>query len=221
MVCLVMCYIRRGTQVSRRRWQSWIELESEQRWDRPVGWRASAGGGAIPQARAAPLGAVPAGQHDRGAASCRPPGIRGRGSLSEDAQALTHGSATTCERTRGTPTDPVHPKATDLLDLQRHRNLLRNGPHKAHQFARHRDDDLVGVFPTGHEAAKAFAQPDLGLPTEILNRFWPLFESHLKMAAHLSRIAVGPSPFDQCPPGLGVARFGETSLATSVSTGIC
>src|SRR5882724_363972 len=102
--------------------------------------------------------------------------------------------------------------------------LLRGPPrrwlHEGNQYPIDGYHHLIGVFAPGAQLAVAFAQPYLGLPTDLLNRFWQLFESPREMAAHLGRIAVGPGPFDQCPPGMGVARLGDASLPTSVSTGI-
>jgi hypothetical protein len=97
---------------------------------------------------------------------------------------------------------------------------LGNGPHTAHQFAGNRDDDLVGMVPPGREASKAFTQPPLGLPADILHRLGEFFETALEMAADLGRRAVGPGPFNQRSAGLGIPRLGQAALTTGLTTGI-
>ena len=63
--------------------------------------------------------------------------------------------------------------------LQCYRHLLGNGPHKTDQFTRNGDGHDIGVFPLGHQALVAFAQPDLRLPTDVLNHFGLVFEAQL------------------------------------------
>ena len=69
--------------------------------------------------------------------------------------------------------------AIRLLDLRRHWHLFDNSPHKAHEFTGHSDDDLVGMFPSCHQASKAFAQPHWRLPADILDGFGLWFEPSL------------------------------------------
>ena len=76
-----------------------------------------------------------------------------------------------------------------------------------------------GGFPAAAPPPIALAQPHVGRPTAILKRVRPRGEAPREMAADLGRIAVRPGPFVQHPPGMGVARRGKASLATSVSTG--
>jgi hypothetical protein len=75
------------------------------------------------------------------------------------------------------------------------------------------------MFPTGDEASRVFAQPYLRLPTDILDWLGKLFEPEWERAAHLGRIAIGPSPFQQGSARIGVARFGDATL-TTLPTGI-
>jgi hypothetical protein len=79
----------------------------------------------------------------------------------------------------GTDTDRVRPRAMALWGLAWHWNLVGNGPHKTHQFPSNGHDHLVDMFPTGHEASKAFTQSHLRLPTDVLDRFRLVFESQL------------------------------------------
>src|SRR5215471_10187240 len=46
----------------------------------------------------------------------------------------------------------------DLANLRCERDLLSNGPHKAHSFTSNGHDHLVGVFPSCQQAAVACAQ---------------------------------------------------------------
>jgi hypothetical protein len=65
----------------------------------------------------------------------------------------------------------------DLGILGEHGDLLGNGPQKGNQFPGDGHHDLIGVFPPGAQLSVAFAQPYLGFPTDILNRFRPRFEA--------------------------------------------
>jgi hypothetical protein len=107
-----------------------------------------------------------------------------------------------------------------LLDLECHRNLLGNGPHKAHQFSGNRDDHLVGMFAPGHEAANAFAQPHLRLPADVLDGFGLLLEPQVYMPTDVGGIARGPSPFDHGPTRMGMAGFGEGPLPAALAPGV-
>ena len=53
--------------------------------------------------------------------------------------------------------------------LQGKRHLLGHGPHEADEFTRDGHSDDIGVFALRHQALVAFAQPDLRLPTDVLN----------------------------------------------------
>ena len=61
--------------------------------------------------------------------------------------------------------------------LQGKRHLLGHGPHKADEFTRDGHGDDVGVFALRHQALVAFAQPDVCLPTDVLNAFGLVFEA--------------------------------------------
>ena len=107
-----------------------------------------------------------------------------------------------------------------LLDLQEHSNLLGNGPHAAHQFTGNGHHDVVGVFPSCHEVSVAFAEPGLGLPTDVLDDLGLVFESQLQVSTDLRGIAVGPGAFNQSTSGLGVPGFGNGPLLAPLTRGI-
>ena len=105
--------------------------------------------------------------------------------------------------------------------LRGHRDLRGHGPHTRDQLTGNRDHDLSGVFPPCAELPIAFAQPDLCLPTRVLDRRGEFFQAALQVPTHLGRIAVRPGPFDQRPTGMGIASLREAALASALATGIC
>jgi hypothetical protein len=76
------------------------------------------------------------------------------------------------------------------------------------------------VFPLGHQALGAFAQPDWRLPTAGLNHFGLVFEAQLSLAADLRGIAVRPGAFDEHASGMGVASFRNPPLLAPRARGI-
>src|SRR5919201_5076144 len=76
------------------------------------------------------------------------------------------------------------------------------------------------MFASGYESSVAFAQPDLGLPADVLDTLGLFFESQLQMSADLGGIAVGPGAFHERPSGMGVASFGDRALLASLNGGI-
>jgi hypothetical protein len=97
---------------------------------------------------------------------------------------------------------------------------LSNGPHKGTQFASDDHHDVIRVFPPRAQLPIPFAEPHLGLPTDILEVFGYLFQPELEMATHLSRVAIGPGAFDEGTSGMGVTRLGDTSLTPALATGV-
>jgi hypothetical protein len=83
-------------------------------------------------------------------------------------------------------------RAIRLWDLWCHRNLCGHGPHKTGKFPGHGHDHLVGVCAAGHQASKAFTEPHLRLPTDVLDRFRQLFEPELQVAADFGGIPGRP-----------------------------
>jgi hypothetical protein len=138
--------------------------------NRPSRFREAGRLGHSAKDRAAPLGAVPTGQHDRVE---QPVGVL---DAVLNAPFLTDPNAWS-----ETDTDPMPARAMSRMNFVRHRNPLGNGPHKAHQCSGNRDYHLIGMFSPSHEAAKAFAQPHLCLPAEVLNGLGLLLESQLQM----------------------------------------
>jgi len=65
--------------------------------------------------------------------------------------------------------------------------------------------------------AIAFAEPDLGLPTDGLDRGGELFQTQLEVPTDSGRILVGPGPFDQGTPGMGIASSLNLSLRHEVA----
>jgi len=63
------------------------------------------------------------------------------------------------------------------LCLGCHSNVLGNGPHKGTQFSGNGDHDLIGIFAFSHQVAIPFAEPDLGLPADGLDRCGELFQA--------------------------------------------
>ena len=60
------------------------------------------------------------------------------------------------------------------------------------------------MFASCRQASGAFAEPDLGLPTDVLDHFGLFFEPQLQMAADLGGIAIRPGAFDQDASSMGV-----------------
>jgi hypothetical protein len=100
------------------------------------------------------------------------------------------------------------------------RHLLGHGPYEASQFAGNGDRHHIGMFASCDEASIAFTEPHLRFPTDVLDDFGLFFESQLHMSAHLSRITLGPSAFDQDAAGMGVAGLGDRSLAALLTGGM-
>ena len=67
----------------------------------------------------------------------------------------------------------------------------------------------------------ALAEPDLGLPADVLAHLGLFFESQLQRSADRGGRAVCPGTFDQSPSGMGVPGFGERALLASRTGGIC
>jgi hypothetical protein len=101
------------------------------------------------------------------------------------------------------------------------RDLLGNRPHTRAQLTGHGHDDLMRMFAPCAELTIAFAQPGLGLPTEVWERLGELLQAALQVSAHVGWVAIRPGPFDQGPTGLGIPGLRDPSLASALATGIC
>ena len=71
------------------------------------------------------------------------------------------------------------------------------------------------MFAPDAELPIAFAQADLGLPADVLERLWELFQTELQVPAHFGRGAIRPGPFDQGPTGMGIPGLRDAPLATA------
>ena len=98
-------------------------------------------------------------------------------------------------------------------------DLFGDRPDEPDPLPRHGHHHLVGMPASGDELSGAFAQAHLGFPTEVLKRLELLLQLQLQMAAHVGRIAIGPVPFHQDAPGMGMVRLGDGALATPFATG--
>ena len=110
--------------------------------------------------------------------------------------------------------------AIRLLAFGGHRDLFGHGPHTAYAFTSNRNDDQVRMFAAGNQAARALAQPDLGLPADVLDGLGLLFEPPLEGATDCGGIARGPRPCDERAPGMGMTGFAQGSLPAPLSAGV-
>ena len=69
--------------------------------------------------------------------------------------------------------DACHQESSGSYTAMWH--LLGNSPYEADQFAGNGHGHHIGVFASCHEASVTFTQPDLGFPTDVLDRFWVVF----------------------------------------------
>jgi hypothetical protein len=106
----------------------------------------------------------------------------------------------------------------NLLDLRCDRDLFGNGPHESGELAGNGYVDHIAVFTFCHQSPVTFTEPELGLPTDVLDYLGLFFESQLQMSADLGRIAIGPGAFYESPSGMGVAGFGNGALAASFAS---
>ena len=102
----------------------------------------------------------------------------------------------------------------------RDRKLLGDGPHESHEFTGNSYGDDVCMFASGYPLAVAFAQPNLGLPADVVKKLGLLFQAEVQRPAHLGGIAVGPGAFHECPSGMGVASVGDRALGAAFPSGI-
>src|SRR5262250_3086084 len=99
-----------------------------------------------------------------------------------------------------------------LIGLHCDRKLFGNSPHEARERTGNSYGDDVRMFASGHQVAVAFAQPALGFPANVLDNLGLFCEAQLQRSADLGGIAVGPGAFDERPPGMGIAGFGNRTL---------
>ena len=107
------------------------------------------------------------------------------------------------------------------LGLWGQRDLLGHGPQKRTQCPGDSDDDQVGVVPAGAQLPIAFAQSDLGLPTEVMDGLGHLFKAQLEMPTDFGRGARGPDALEQGSAGMGVPRLRDAALTAPLARGVC
>ena len=78
----------------------------------------------------------------------------------------------------------------------------------------------MGILACGHELARPFAEPALGLPAAGLECGRALCQAQLEMPTALGGIPGGPGAFNQGTPRLGIAGLGHAALLTPPPTGI-
>jgi hypothetical protein len=76
------------------------------------------------------------------------------------------------------------------------------------------------MFPSCHQASKAFAQPHLRFLADILDGFRLLFEPQLYLPTDFGGVAIDPSPFDQGTTRMGIPGFGNGPLPVSLTAGV-
>jgi hypothetical protein len=109
--------------------------------------------------------------------------------------------------------------AHPTMGLRGDGNCLSKSPHKRDQLTGNGHAHRVGVFPSGDQTSIALAQPDLGLPADVLDGLGLSLESEGPMSPHLSWIPVRPGAFDQGATGMGVAGLGDGALAAALARG--
>jgi hypothetical protein len=135
-------------------------------------------------------------------------------------RGLYHTGAAASSDTRFQAVFPFRESTSGIWCLCRESHVPGNSPHKGHQFARNRHDDLIGVLAARQELSIPCAQADLPLRTEVLDGFGQLFQPQVEMATALRRIAVRPRPFNQGPAGMAMPGLGDAPLGAPWATGI-
>jgi len=87
-----------------------------------------------------------------------------------------------------------------------------DGPREGRHFPRDGHDDVIAVLAARGQLAVPLAQAHLGLPPDRLHLGRQLLQPELEMATDLRRVAIGPRPFHQGPPGMGVPGLGDPAL---------
>ena len=97
-------------------------------------------------------------------------------------------------------------------------DLRGHGPHTRDQLTGTRHHNLMRVFPPCAQWSRALAPADLCLPTRVLDRLGEFFQAEVQVPTHVGRIAIGPSPVDEGPTGLGMPGLREASLVSALTT---
>ena len=97
-------------------------------------------------------------------------------------------------------------------------NLFGHGPHETDACTGHGPHDLVGRCASGAPSAIALTTPHLCLSADGLDEVGRVFQSSLEVSADVRGVAIGPGAFDQDATRRGVARFGDCTVPTPLST---
>jgi hypothetical protein len=101
-----------------------------------------------------------------------------------------------------------------------HRDLLGHGPHTREQLTGKRHHHVRRVFPPCAPLSIAVAPADLGLPTRVLARLGECFQAEWQVPTHVGRLAIGPSPVDEGPTGLGLPGLRDAALGSALTPSI-
>src|SRR3972149_3768074 len=100
------------------------------------------------------------------------------------------------------------------------RHEARDRPGEGGHLAGNGHDDLVDVLAAGGQLPIALAQAHLRLPADGLDLGRQLLQAELEMPADLRRVPIGPRPFDEGPPGVGVPSLGDAALPAPRPRGV-
>src|SRR5437867_1245429 len=114
---------------------------------------------------------------------------------------------------------PAVIRERDVMLSRRDRDLSGDGPHEGGELACHSGDGDVGMLAACGEAAEAFAQPQLRLPADVLDRLGESLDPFLDVSRDLGGEAVGPGALDESATGVAVAGLGDGALAPALSAG--
>jgi hypothetical protein len=90
-----------------------------------------------------------------------------------------------------------------------------HGPQAAREFTGHGDGDERRLCAAGPQGAGALAQPDVGVPAEVLDQLGWLCEAQGPMTAALGARAGGPGASHKRSSGLDVPSVGARALGAS------
>jgi hypothetical protein len=79
----------------------------------------------------------------------------------------------------------------------------------------------MGMVACGQQLALPFAEPDLRLPVDGLDRCRELFQAPLQVTTDLGWIPIGPGPFAEGTTGRGIPSLGHAALLTARPAGLC
>ena len=87
------------------------------------------------------------------------------------------------------------------------RRLLGDRPGEGRHFPGDGHGDHVGMLAFGGQPPVPLAEPDLCLPTDVLDGLGDVLKPELQVSADLRRVSVGPGAFDEDTAGMAVTGF--------------